>query len=94
MPDSVASSGIPISDAALFILTDMTPVPESVNFTKGVQRHVYLALLERVEPRAILRANGIPTAGSKDNRKVAGWKGRDPARKATIRIYDQRGAGE
>lgn len=42
----------------------MTAMPESFNFTKGVHRHVYLALLERVE-----RYAPHSEAGSKDNTK-------------------------
>lgn len=54
---------VEISDDALlsffffsYVETDMTAMPESFNFTKGVHRHVYLALLERVEPGTIRAA--------------------------------------
>ena len=42
-------------DAARFLYTQnrYDAVPESFNFTKGVQRHVYLLLPERVKPRTI-----------------------------------------
>ena len=58
---------VEISDGAFFFFLllfffflrrnrDMTAMPESFNFTKGVHRHVYLALVERVEPRTIRAA--------------------------------------
>lgn len=83
----MASREIQISDGAFFIRTDMTP--ESFNFTKGVQRHVYLSPLERVE-LCTIRADGIPRREVKIIRRWLRWRGSERATvtKVTIRIYD------